>query len=177
MSVVVADSSPLNYLVQCGVVEVLARLYGTTLIPQAVYEELTRPGAPEVVRQWMATPPQWLSVQSPKVIDAGLALGSGEAEAICLAQEIHADLLLIDERRGRRAARERGLMVTGTLGVLETAAQQQLLDLREALEKLRQTNFRIEPSFLQAALKRDALRREQERARPNSNTREPGLGR
>lgn len=158
-----ADTSPLNYLVQCEAIQVLPQLYGQVVIPQAVFDELSDPGAPDAVRKWIEAPPSWISVQSPQTIEQGLALGRGEVEAICLAQEIHADEILLDERRARTAAIERGLTVTGTLGVLEAAAKRQLLNLPEVIQKLERTNFRIDPALVQAALKRDAQRLEQER--------------
>ncbi|HKD84697.1 MAG TPA: DUF3368 domain-containing protein [Terriglobales bacterium] len=81
-------------------------------------------------------------------------LGPSEREAIQLAQEQHADLLLIDERRGRAEALRRGLATTGTLGVLLAAAERGLVDAVSAYNRLmRETNFRATPalqtSFLQ----------------------------
>jgi len=163
VSVVVADTSPLNYLAQCGAIEVLSQLYGSVVIPRAVFDELSGTGAPEAVRGWLDPPPVWISIRSASAIDETLVLGRGEVEAICLAQEIHADEILLDERRARKAAQERGLIVTGTLGVLEAAAKRHLLHLPEVIEKLEHTNFRIDPALVQEALKRDAQRLEPER--------------
>lgn len=177
MSVVVADTSPLNYLVQTGAISVLPKLYGQVVIPQAVFDELSDPGAPESVRRWLAVRPSWVEVRSPKIIDATLALGRGEVEAISLAQEIQADEILLDERRARSAALERGLTVTGTLGILEAAAKRHLLELAEVVKQLERTNFRIDPALVRAALERDAQRVKQERAAKTSPPREPGIGR
>ena len=163
MTVVVADTSPLNYLAQCGAIEVLLRLYGSVVIPRAVFDELSEAGAPEAVRRWLHPLPVWISIRSANAIDKSLVLGRGEAEAICLAQEIHADEILLDERRARKAALQRGLIVTGTLGVLEAASKRNLLHLPEVVEKLERTNFRIDPALVQEALRRDAQRLERER--------------
>ncbi len=92
-------------------------------------------------------------------VDPLLHLGRGEAEAISLALEIQAALLLIDDRRGRREAEARGLFVAGTLNVLEAAAERDLLDLPAAVAKLRQTNFHIAQRIIQRALKSDADRK------------------
>ena len=170
MSVVVADTSPLNYLIQCEAIDVLPRLYQQVVIPQAVFDELNDPGAPGSVRQWIQARPPSVIVRSPARIDETLALGRGETEAICLAQEIRADEILLDERRARTVAVQRGLTVTGTLGVLELAAKRQLISLSEVLQKLERTNFRIDPELVQEALRRDAQRLEQERSR---NQRKP----
>lgn len=119
MAVIVSDTRPLNYLVLIDAIEVLPRLYGRVLIPLAVREELNQPSTPEPVRVWLRRPPSWLELVSPtRAPDPALSkLDLGEAQAITLALECRADLLLIDERDGTIAARERGLAVTGTLGV------------------------------------------------------------
>ena len=76
---------------------------------------------------------------------------------------MHADGLIIDEAEGRAFARERGLIITGTLGVLELAAARGMVQLSEAFIKLRRTTFHINEELLQRALARDALRRERAR--------------
>ncbi len=151
MILVVADTSPLNYLVQIHCEELLPTLYERVLIPAAVIEELTNPQTPAIVRSWLRQPPEWLEireVRSPS--DARLAgLGPGEREAIQLAQEEHADLLLIDERLGVKLAKQQGLEVTGTLGVLLQAARSGLVDIDAALQVLQGTDFRHTPQLLE----------------------------
>jgi len=66
----------------------------------------------------------------------------------------------MDDLDGRRAAQALGLTVIGTVGLLERAAEKELLDLREAVAKLRRSNFFISPEVLDAALERDRLRRQ-----------------
>jgi hypothetical protein len=106
-----------------------------------VLAELGSPGAPEAVRHWIEKPSGWLDIQTPRSApDLALLqakLGPGEQEAIVLAQELNADELLMDDMGGRREARRRHLSVTGTVGVLRAAAKLGLLDLRDALERLR----------------------------------------
>jgi predicted nucleic acid-binding protein len=82
-------------------------------------------------------------------LDASLAaeLGAGEREAISLALEVHADVLLIDERAGRREAEVRHLEVAGTLAVLLQASLRGYFDLAEAMAQLRQYGFRASPSI------------------------------
>jgi predicted nucleic acid-binding protein len=74
-------------------------------------------------------------------------LDRGEWEAIELAREIHANLLLIDGRTGVRIAREQGFTVTGTLGVLVEAARSDLISIEEVLGRLAKTSFRRSPTL------------------------------
>jgi predicted nucleic acid-binding protein len=84
---------------------------------------------------------------------------AGELEGIALAQEMNAAALLIDDRAGRIAALRCGLTVIGTLGLLERAAANKLLDLPEIVMLLRRTNARLDPELIRAALERDQNRR------------------
>ena len=93
--VVVADTSPVNYLVLIGHVEILPRLYTRILIPPAVLAELNHPVAPEPVRHWAAHPPGWLEVLTPKNRVNIAQLDPGESEAIALATEMHVEVLQI----------------------------------------------------------------------------------
>lgn len=154
MILVVADTSPLNYLLLIGCIDVLPRLFDRVAIPPAVHRELQHPDTPETVRRWAASPPQWIEIHAPGSVLQQARLQAGEAEAIALARELHADAILLDEREGRAAALEQGLKVTGTIGVLEEAAARGLLDLPSALARLQQTSFKVHPSLIQAALKR-----------------------
>lgn len=161
--IVLSDTSPINYLVLTGHIEILPALFGQVVIPAAVLAELQHSGTPTVVQRWIRNPPAWLLIRSAAQVDPRLRLGQGEAEAISLAVELHATLLLMDDRRGRREAESRGLSVAGTLNVLEAAAQRGLLDFPTAVAKLRQTNFHIADHIIQRALKTDAERKSKNR--------------
>ena len=158
--IVVADTGPLRYLVLIGHVEVLPRLFGAVSIPATVADELRQPASPEVVRTWMAHPPPWLATHpDPSEPSADLKrLDPGERAAIALAHALGAGLLLIDDRAGVVAARQRGFRVTGTLGVLADAAREGLLDLAAAFAALRATNFHHAPALLDALLAADRAR-------------------
>ena len=98
-------------------------------------------------------------VQIPNSLDLSLDVDRGELEAICLAQEINASAVLMDDRRGRKAATDRGIAVIGTIGLLEQAAAAGAMELRPALERLQQTNARLDPELIQAALARNQARK------------------
>jgi predicted nucleic acid-binding protein len=145
MRLIVADTSPLVYLVLIDHIDILPQLFETVLLPDAVQKELRNPFAPASVQAWADLLPSWVEVR--QVVNASddaelRPLGAGERAAIILALSIHADLVLIDERKGTQVALDRGLEVTGTLGILQRAARRGLISLPEAFDRLKQTNFR-----------------------------------
>jgi predicted nucleic acid-binding protein len=160
VSVVVSDTGPLHYLILCGVQELLPRLFEQVFIPPTVFRELQHGNTPEAVRNWVQSRPAWLKVQAPVTLDQSLNVDRGELEAICLAKEIGATIILLDDRVGRVAAIRYGLAVTGTLGVLELAARRGWIDLANIVAKLQQTNARLDPELLRAALARENARRQ-----------------
>ena len=109
--IVVADTSPLNYLVLIGEIEMLPALYEKVLIPQEVHTELLQPGAPPAVRQWAAALPVWADVRTASTkYDPELSeLDPGEREAIQLALATGVHTVLMDEAEGRREAVRRRL--------------------------------------------------------------------
>ena len=112
MIVVVADTSPLNHLIQIHCEHLLPALYERVLVPAAVMAELDHPATPAAA---------------------------------------HADLLLIDEKLGVRLARQRGLKVIGTLGVLVQGAERGLVDIDATVDHLRATDFRCTPQVFEQA--------------------------
>jgi predicted nucleic acid-binding protein len=156
---VVADTSPLRYLVVIQAIEILPLLYERVILPQAVLTELQHPRSPQEVRAWLAAPPVWVEIGQPRQGTPMARLGPGEQDAIHLAEELHADLVLMDDEDGRIEAERRALTVIGTLGVLERAAERGLLDLPSALTRLRATNFFVDDALIQEALARDAARK------------------
>jgi predicted nucleic acid-binding protein len=148
--VVVADTSPINYLILTGDVAVLPVLFGRIILPTVVRDELARTKAPLTVREWLANPPAWLDVRpSSQTGDASMAdLDDGERSAILLAIELHADLLLIDERRAAKTARSKGFRVAGTLAILGMAARRDLLSLSDAIDRLKRTSFHYRQEIL-----------------------------
>lgn len=120
---IVADAGPIIAFARIGRLDLLRQVVGELVIPEAVYEDLVlkgkeRPGAAEVERgEWIsrkAVTDQVALAQLPQ------GLHPGEREAILLAQELGAQLL-IDEKRGRQLAADRGLEFFGSLRILSEA--------------------------------------------------------
>jgi len=150
---VVSDTSPINYLLLIDQVNLIPRLFQQIIIPDVVRDEMLDPSAPLVLQKWIVNPPAWLTVQAVSGVDASLnTLDPGEQAAITLAQTLPADLLIIDERLGRRVASDRRIPIIGTLGILDAAASQGLIDLAEVITRLQQTNFRISRRIIQQLL-------------------------
>jgi predicted nucleic acid-binding protein len=159
---VITDTSTLNYLILIGAENVLPQLYGEIAVPGAVVRELQHAGARAEIVQWILEPPDWIRiVEVHETADPALnELGAGEREAIVLAMDERTEvLILMDENLGRSEATRRNLVTTGTLGVLDAAAAEGLLDLPTAIGKLPKTSFFASPVLFKRLLDRDAARR------------------
>jgi predicted nucleic acid-binding protein len=134
MAVVVSDTTPLHYLILIGRDSVLRTLYGEIIVPPGVLDELGHPAAPQAILVWAKSPPAWLTVRAPRLIPQRFDnLDFGKRQALALAKEIHAELVLIDDKVARRCAERESLKVKGTLGVVADAAQAGLLNFRETV--------------------------------------------
>lgn len=158
MTVVVADTTPIHYLVLIDAVDVLPRLFDQVILPETVHGELLHPATPPRVRHWVSRRPAWAVVRTARRI-LPLNLDPGETEAIALARELGAFAVLLDDGAARHKARAAGLRVTGTIGILERAAAENLVDLPSAFERLQRTTYYAPLDILRAALERDAARR------------------
>lgn len=152
--IIVSNTSPINYLVLIDHINLLPELFQQIIIPQDVYSELSDASAPAPVQAWIATPPNWLTVQSVSQPSDAIAdlLDPGEREAVLLTQELKANLILLDDMKARRTATERGLVITGTLGILDQAATMKLVDLAAAVQSLQNTSFWASDSLFQKLL-------------------------
>jgi predicted nucleic acid-binding protein len=151
---VIADTGPINYLILIGHVDLLPRMFERVALPKAVEAELSSLRAPLAVQRWIASPPAWLEIHDTTGLPLVSGLDDGETAAIALAEFLHAELLLMDERDGCRVANRRGLRVTGTLGLLDLAAEHGLVDFSAAIEKLGDINFRRPESLIQVLLEK-----------------------
>ena len=152
--IVVADSSPLRYLIVLGQSELLPGMFGETWIPSAVVSELSTTATPSLVRTFLRNPPPWLRVRDPG--SAALAaitsdLDPGERAALALARELNADPVLLDDAAGRREALALRMRITGTVGVLRLAAERGLIDVPGVVSQLRESGFYLSESLIRAA--------------------------
>ncbi len=149
--IIVSDTSPITNLAAIGQLDILRQLYGDIIIPTAVYNEMVGlgkvvPGMVEVQTfSWIKTLEVTDSLRVTDILENQENIDLGEAESIILALELKANLLLIDERRGRVIATSYGLNVTGLLGVLIQAKRNGLIESVKPLinELITQANFRV----------------------------------
>ncbi|BAY75894.1 hypothetical protein NIES25_23430 [Nostoc linckia NIES-25] len=153
---VVCDTSPLCYLILIDCVEVLPQLFSRVTIPNAVCTELLAEGSYTQVQNWIARPPSWLEIQTttPVLPNLSSKLGIGEQEAISLAVQLNAALIILDDMDARQAAIAHGLNITGLLGVLYRAGTQDIIDFPDAISRLQLTTFRASSNLIQSFLER-----------------------
>lgn len=110
--IIVSDTSCLIIFYKVGQLELLQKVFGSILITEAVSKEFKRPI------------PDWIAIENPQTnLHVGLSgfLDEGEATSISLAKENRGSLLIIDESKGRKVAKELGIAITGSLGILVMA--------------------------------------------------------
>ena len=154
MAVVVSDTTPLHYLILVGQESILQKLYGKVIIPPAVLTELSHASAPVQISNWATHPPAWITVATPSSIPGRFeGLDFGEQQALSLAQEIHADLVLLDDKVARRVALRELMKVKGTLGIVADAAKENLLDFIETVEQLQRTSMHLDQDVVDEVIR------------------------
>ena len=123
---VISDTTPIISLIKIRRLDLLEKLFGEVLIPDAVFRELITNEsfsneAEEVKKSAFLKISPVQNRQSIAILQAISGLDNGESEAIVLADEKKSDVLIIDERRGRLVAQKLGITITGTVGVLVQA--------------------------------------------------------
>ena len=156
---VVSNASPLITLARLGHLDLLRKLYDALYISTEVYNEVVVAGAGMPGEAAVSTA-DWIHVTPVTNAEdlanttAKIGLGAGEMSAIFLAKELHADLTLMDEWKGRRLASEEGLAVVGCIGILEELYRRgEIKDLRESYQELLRQKIRIDLRTLQSSLK------------------------
>jgi predicted nucleic acid-binding protein len=160
---VVSNASPLILLSGVGEFARLQDLFGTVLITPQVYDEVVvrgkgRPGSAEVSAASFVQSRAVLAKDRISDLQARAHIAAGEASTIILADELKADVVLIDEKAARESARELGLKVAGTMRVLELAFERKLIaDLSATYRRLKAGSAHISPDLLNASLARFQL--------------------
>ena len=160
--IVVSDTTPLISLMKASRLELLAPLFHEVLIPEAVFSELTANPRFQAEADQIRKAPyiKVVTVSEQKAVDVlrrSSGLDLGESEAIVFADDQKADVLLMDEAKGRKVAKAMGLYIMGTVGVLLFAFEKNVLtdsEVKEALEQLQQADRRIGDELIQYALRK-----------------------
>jgi predicted nucleic acid-binding protein len=154
MPKVVSNTTPIISLLKIGKLEILKDLYKEIYIPQEVFSEIEAGKHKEYYLNLLEL--EWIKIeqiQDRKSIAYFLDLDKGEAEAIILATESEADLILLDESLGRFHAKHAGLRVTGTIGILVKAKKQGLIsELKPLLLELKEKGVWLSESLIERIL-------------------------
>ena len=160
--IVVSDTTPLISLLKINRIDLLERLFGEVLIPQAVFNELTsderfQVEAEQIKRKEFIRMKPVNNPESADILKRATGLDQGESEAIVLSDELKADLLLMDEAKGRNVSTQMGLQIMGTIGLLMAAYEEQELtsdEIRECIDGLQRAGRHIGQRHYQMLLSR-----------------------
>lgn len=158
--IVVSDTTPLISLLKIDRVDLLERLFGQVLIPQAVFDELTiderfNLEADQIKRKQFILVKAVQNLESASILKRATGLDQGESEAIVLTDELNADLLLMDEAKGRAVSSQMGFKVMGTIGVLMAAYEEKELtadEVRQCVDGLQRAGRHISQKHYQMLL-------------------------
>lgn len=153
---VVSNTTPIISLLKLDLLDVLAQLYGKIHIPYAVFNEVEAGRTKGFYKDLSKV--DWIditAIKDKKAVKYFIDLDSGEAEAIVLATELNADLILLDEKLGRFHAKQVDLKVTGTIGILIKAKAIGLIDkLKPLLDELTKKDVWIDERLKNAILEK-----------------------
>lgn len=145
---IVSNSSPLIALHRIGRINLLNELFDEILIPKGVLDELKSGHWEEY--DWITT----REVKDRNMVNLlSVDLDIGESEAIVLALEEEADLLLMDEKAGRKAATYLGINVAGTVSLLVKLAKRGRVQIKDELDNLINNEFRLTRAIYETAIK------------------------
>lgn len=160
--IVVSDTTPLISLLKINRLELLERLFGEVMIPKAVFDELTvdkrfRAEADLIRQKAFIVVKPVNNQESASVLKRATGLDQGESEAIVLTDELEADLLLMDEAKGRSVSAQMGLKIMGTIGILMAAYEESELtsdEVRTCIDGLQRARRHIGQRHYQMLLGR-----------------------
>ena len=137
--IVVSDTTPLISLLKINRIDLLEKLFGEVLIPEAVFNELTiderfQLEANQIRQKKYITVKPITNLNAVNLLKRATGLDQGESEAIILTDEYNEDLLLMDEAKGRTVSTQMGLKIMGTIGILMAAYEERQLTANEVRE-------------------------------------------
>ena len=155
--IVVSDTTPLISLLKIDRIDLLEKLFGQVLIPQAVFEELTaderfKLEADQISSKQFIIVKAVQNSESASILKRATGLDQGESEAIVLTDELNADVLLMDEAKGRAVSSQMGLKIMGTIGILMAAYEEKALsadDVKWCIEGLQNAGRHISQKHYQ----------------------------
>ena len=154
---IVSDATPIISLIKVDRLDLLETMFQVVMIPQTVHDELTRNSrysneAAIVEQSSFLRVGTVKNLHSVAMLRQADKLDAGESEAIVLSKEQSANVLLMDERRGRQIAKRLGINITGTIGILLQAYDEELLsgtDVLECLERMQKSNIRLSKALIE----------------------------
>ena len=158
--IIISDTTPIISLIKINRLDLLEELFGEVLIPDAVFRELTtnvtfKEEADIVKSSEFIKVSSIQNRKSLEILQAASGLDAGESEAIILADELKSDVLIIDERRGRKVAQNLGIAITGTIGILIQAYHEKILseeEVKSCFEYLKNSSIRLSDTLIQESL-------------------------
>lgn len=149
--IVISDTTPILSLLKADKLDLLEKLYHKIVVPEAVYDEMTSNAdfldeREKIVNCSFLSAKKISNEESVKILRNVTGLDAGESEALVLYGEIEAELLLIDERKGRNVAKKMSVKHVGTMGVLMQAFDEGIVsaeEIRKILEILLASNIRL----------------------------------
>jgi len=164
--IIVSDTTPIISLMKIEQLDLLEKLFKRVKIPVAVYHELTtnqkfKQEAELIKVTTFIDVVEVEDIKSVSILQRTTGLDKGESEAIVLAEELKADLLLMDERKGRMVAKQMGNQITGTLGVIINAYEEGLITSEITLrcfKQLKNSGIHISDSLYSSLIDRVAIK-------------------
>lgn len=151
---IVADSSALVALAICDALHFLDEFFDEIKVPQAVFDEVIVDGKPaaDILQVYLAD--KIMPINLSDMVIAAEGLGQGELEAMALYKRLHADNLLVDDKRARKIAKFNQIKIVGSQGILLLAKHEKLIDsVKPCIERLRASDIRVSESLIQQTLR------------------------
>ena len=156
MRKIIVNSTPIIILGNINKLSILKEIYKEIIIPKAVFDEISAKN--DKAKSSLLQNQDWIKIlevkdkTNRKIYQS--KLHNGEVEVMMLAQEISADLLIIDDNTAKKTAKFLGLTVTGTLGVLLKAKSLKIIkEIKPILEEMLQKDFYISENLIKIVLK------------------------